>query len=412
MPNTATRHIASSLILLAGLAFGAGSRAEAQTTTVNVSTLAELQNAITAANSAGGNRIIALADGTYTTNNTLYVNAPNVTLTSQSGNRDKVVIQGDAMSANAVLKILVRAGASGFQVSNLTLQRSGSHLLQVVGEQNADNAVVHNVVFRDAYEQMLKVSIDPSNYSITGDNGLVEDSLFEYPAGIGPQYYIGGIDAHGAKNWIVRRNTFRSIVSPSQTVAEFAIHFWNQSGNPLVEQNVIVDCDRAIGFGLDGRGNTAGIIRNNMIYHSANVGQFADVAIYLEQSPNTQIYNNSIFMENSYPRSIEYRFAETSGVLIVNNLANKPIGARDGATATTGSNLESAAKSLFVNPVKGDLHLLAATAGVIDAGRTVNGLTNDIDGDARPQGAGIDIGADEWGGSSVKPNPPTGLRVN
>ncbi len=267
-------------------------------------------------------------------------------------------------------------------------------------------------MFRDAYEQMLKVSIDPSNYSITGDNGLVEDSLFEYPAGIGPQYYIGGIDAHGAKNWIVRRNTFRSIVSPSQTVAEFAIHFWNQSGNPLVEQNVIVDCDRAIGFGLDGRGNTAGIIRNNMIYHSANVGQFADVAIYLEQSPNTQIYNNSIFMENSYPRSIEYRFAETSGVLIVNNLANKPIGARDGATATTGSNLESAAKSLFVNPVKGDLHLLAATAGVIDAGRTVNGLTNDIDGDARPQGAGIDIGADEWGGSSVKPNPPTGLRVN
>jgi len=378
---------------------------------ITVSTATELQNAIATANSSGGNATILLRDGTYTLSDTLYVNAPNVIIAGQSGNREKVIIQGDAMSSTAKVKNLVRAAASGFQISNLTLQKSGWHLLQIVGELNADNAVVRNVIFRDAYEQMLKVTIDQSNYSITSDNGLVENSLFEYTAGIGPQYYIGGIDVHGGKSWTVRRNTFRHIISPSQTVAEFAIHFWNQSADALVEKNLIIDCDRAIGFGLDSRGNTRGIIRNNMIYHSANAGIFADVGIYLEQSPGTQVYNNTIFQEHAYPRAIEYRFPETTNVLIVNNLANKPILARDGATGTVGSNFVSAVRSWFANPTAGDLHILAPNTNVIEKGRAVAGLVDDFDGDARPQGPAVDIGADEWMSVQTTLPCPTNLRI-
>ena len=408
MPNKATRDLAASLVLLAGLALGLGETAHAQTT-VNVSNITELQDAINAANSGGGNRVIALANGTYTSNSMLNISAPNVTLTSQSGDRTKVIIQGDAMSAAATVKVLVRAAGSNFTLSNLTLQRTGAHLLQIVGESNADGALVHNVIFRDAYEQMLKGSIDPNNTSVTTDNGIVEDSLFEYTAGIGPQFYIGGIDVHGGKNWIVRRNTFHSIISPSQEVAEFAIHFWNTSANALVEKNVIVNCDRAVGFGLDQRGNTGGIIRNNMVYHAANAGQFADVGIYLENSPNTQIYNNSIYMENSYPRSIEYRFAATSGVQVFNNLSNKPIQARDGAAGTEGSNIVNAASNWFAAPTQGDLHLTSAGSAAVNTGRTVSGLTDDFDGDARPVGSGIDVGADEV---AVRPNPPTNVAVH
>jgi hypothetical protein len=380
-------------------------------TVLSVHNTGELASAVAAANSAGGNRVISLSDGTYTLTDTLYVNAPNVTLTSQSGIRENVIVQGDAMSDSAVVKDLVRAAGSNFTLSNLTLQKSGWHLLQVAGEQNADGAVVRNVIFLDAYQQMVKISIDQANYSITGDNGLIENSLFEYTAGIGPEYYIGGIDVHGGKNWIVRHNTFRNIASPSNQVAEFGVHFWNQSADPLVEDNIFVNCDRAIGFGLDSRGNSRGIIRNNMIYHANNGAPFADVAVYLDQSPGTQIYNNSIFTEHSYPRSIEYRFTATTNVLVVNNLANKPIMARDGATGTAGSNVENAAKSWFVNPVQGDLHLASSIAGVVDAGRAVSGLTDDIDGDPRPQGSGVDIGADEWRLAVVRPNPPTNLQV-
>lgn len=380
--------------------------------TVTVGTVSELQNAVASANTSGGNKTILVKDGTYTLPDTLYINSPNVTISGQSGVRENAVIQGDAMSATARVKNLIRVARSGFQVRDVTLKKSGWHLLQIAGEANADNAIIRNVVFLDAYEQMLKVSIDQSNYNNTGDNGLVENSLFAYTAGIGPQYYIGGIDVHGGKNWVVRNNTFRSIISPSQDVAEFAIHFWNQSADTIVEKNIIVNCDRAIGFGLDSRGNSRGIIRNNMIYHAANAGQFADVGIYLDQSPGTQVYNNTIFMENGYPRSIEYRFAETSNVLVVNNLTNKPIMARDGATGTVGSNVQTASRIWFVNPPQGDLHLPAANASVVDAGRSVTGLVDDYDGNQRPQGIGIDIGADEWLVSTpVVLTPPTNLKV-
>lgn len=409
MPHPATRKTLCTILSWATLFIALTGLANAQTVTVG--TAAELQNAVAAANSAGGNRTILLRDGTYRISNTLYVNSPNITLAGESGTRENVIIQGDAMSSSATVKTLVRAAGSNFQIRNLTLQRSGWHLLQIVGESNADGAVVSNVIFRDAYEQMLKVSIDQNNYAVTSDNGLIEDSLFEYTAGIGPQYYIGGIDVHGGKNWVVRRNTFRNIISPSQDVAEFAIHFWNQSANTLVERNLIINCDRGIGFGLDGRGNTGGIIRNNMIYHAANLGQFADVGIYLDQSPGTQVYNNTIFTEHAYPRSIEYRFTETQGVLIVNNLSNRPIGARDGATGTTGSNIETATRSLFVNAPQGDLHLAAANTTIVDAGRSVNGLSDDFDGTQRPQGSGIDIGADEWTISTIRPLPPTNLQI-
>jgi hypothetical protein len=64
---------------------------------------------------------------------------------------------------------------------------------------DADNAVIRNCILRDAYEHLVKVSQDPPNPNVTGDGRLIANCLFEYSAGTGPQYYIGGIDAHGAK---------------------------------------------------------------------------------------------------------------------------------------------------------------------------------------------------------------------
>jgi hypothetical protein len=380
--------------------------------TVTVTNISQLVGAVGTANGSQGNTTILLQDGTYTLSDTLYVKAPNVTLAGVSGNRDNVVIQGDAMSSTAKVKNLLRVSASNFKLRDLTLQRCGWHLIQIVGEENADYPIINNCILRDAYEQILKGSVDQNNIGLASDSGLIENCLFEYSAGIGPQYYIGGIDVHGGKNWIVRNNIFHSIISPTQTVAEHAVHFWNGSADNIVEKNLFINCDRAIGFGLDGRGNTRGIIRNNMIYHAANAGQFADVSIYLVESPGTEVYNNTIFMENSYPRSIEYRFSSTTSVLIVNNLLNKPIGARDGASGTVGSNVENAIRSWFLNPGQGDLHLAAGNTVVVDAGRVVSDLVEDYDGDKRPQGIGFDIGADEWSATpSSQPSAPRNLHI-
>ncbi|MBN2392719.1 MAG: VCBS repeat-containing protein [Anaerolineae bacterium] len=58
----------------------------------------------------------------------------------------------------------------------------------------------------------------------------------------------------------------------------------------------------------------------------------------------------------------------------------------------------------FVDPVNGDFHI-GATSAARDAGIAV-GVATDIDGDPRPQGAGYDIGADEYHeGIVVEPVP-------
>ena len=382
--------------------------ASAQTTTVG--TVAQLESAVANANSSGGNRTILVLDGVYSLNGTLNVTAPNVTIAGRSGIRENVVIQGDAMSHTARIGNLIRVSARNFRLSDVTLQKSGFHLIQIAGENDADAPVIRNCILRDAYQQMIKVSNDPAAPGVSSDKGLVENCLFEYTAGVGPQFYIGGIDAHASKNWVVRNNTFRNIVSPSRSVAEFAIHFWDRSADNTVEKNLIVNCDRGIGFGLDGKGNTGGIIRNNMIYHAASAGRFADTGIALTESPGTQVYNNTIVMDNSFPWSIEYRFASTTGVLIANNLTTKPIVSRNGASGVVSKNVTNAVGSWFVNPASGDLHLASAIASVVGAGQIVAGLSDDFDSQPRPAGAGIDIGADQFVAKAAF-SPPTNPRL-
>lgn len=383
----------------------------ARADTVVVSTVSELESAVSGANSNGGDRTILVADGTYTLDTGLYISAPNVRIAGQSGNRQSVIIQGDGMSYAASVGNVITVAADYFTLEDITLQRSGNHLIQIRGETDADFATIRNCILRDANEQIIKVSVNVNNTSVSSDNGLLENCLFEYTAGVGPQFYIGGIDAHSADNWIVRNNTFRNILSPSNSVAEYAIHFWNDSADNLVEKNLIVNCDRGIGFGLNSRGNSAGIIRNNMIYHAANTGQFNDVGIALHNSPDTAVYNNTVFLEHGYPYAIEYRFAGTTNARITNNLTNKPIQDQDGASGSEVSNVTNASSGWFVNATAGDLHLASEISALVDQGQSVQGLVEDFDGEARPQGAGIDIGADEYssGGTLPRPLPPSNL---
>ena len=133
-----------------------------------------------------------------------------------------------------------------------------------------------------------------------------------------------------------------------------------------------------------------------MIYHDGS-GLFPDVGIGLESSSSTEIYNNTIYLDHDlYSNAIEYRFSGTSGTLIANNLTNKLITSRDGGTATLQSNRTDALAAWFVDPPAGDLHLVRPGAPeVVDKGSVLPDLTDDFDGDRRPCGHGMEIGADE-----------------
>ena len=55
-----------------------------------------------------------------------------------------------------------------------------------------------------------------------------------------------------------------------------------------------------------------------------------------------------MFYDDAYQSAIEYRLASTTNVLIANNLSNRSIAQRDGATGTVSTNVTSAVASWFV----------------------------------------------------------------
>jgi len=311
--------------------------------TIHVNNVVQLYKAVHQSNRATGATSIVLADGRYNITQRLNFTGSHINLTSLSGDPTLVILSGQGMKKSPSAEILIDVSGSNISLSGVTLEQSANHLIQVRAEKNADNFRLSNCVLRDAYEQLLKVSSSPSSKTFA-DSGSIKNCVFEYTAGIGPQYYIGGIDAHRSRNWTIVGNTFKNIASPSLHVAEHAIHFWRKSANITVLNNTIEDCDRGIGFGLGDDVNNqtvGGLIANNSISNTNPLHQFTDAGIILEASPNIEISNNKIFIEGNYPNAIEYRFAATKNVVIKDNVTNKAIVSRDGGQAQLSDNQQA-----------------------------------------------------------------------
>jgi hypothetical protein len=297
----------------------------------NVSDVNALYSVLKLANKTGMTDI-KLAPGTYQISKTLVISAPNIRIIGDSQNPSSTRLVGLGMRSRNNVENIINVNAKHFTLDGITISDAGNHLIQISGEYDADFPTLKNCILQDSFQQLIKVSSGGKS-KLSSDYGVVENCEFKFTKGIGPNYYIGGIDAHKAKGWVVKHNIFRNIASPGKRVAEHAIHFWNGASNIVVENNIIIDCDRGIGFGLQGRPASGGAIIGNLIVHQDNNHPHADVGISLEQTPDTQVLDNRVFFANSYPNAIEYRFAETRGIVIADNKTNKPIRQRDGATA-------------------------------------------------------------------------------
>ena len=354
--------------------------------TIVVSGFGGLNRAIRKANETGGYITILLADGEYLLNRSFAIRQPGITIKGQSGNRDAVIVRGKGYRKGPT--IIFRVSAAHFTIADLTIGWVRQHAIQIKGENGADYPMIHNLRIVNTGEQMVKVTAGKGKKHRPSVGGVVQWSEFGFTEGVAPRFYTGGIDAHGTKDWIVRNNVFKNIRSPEQKVAEHAIHFWNNAQGTIVEGNTIINSDRGIGFGLSKRTHLGGVIRNNMVHTTRDVG------IGLENASDAKVYNNTVFTEN-YHNSIEYRFSGTINVEIMNNLVNKGITKRNGGNATVLGNVTSH-PSWFVNPRQGDLHLSGVQPEVIDQAEWLH-LQTDFDCDVRPQGKAIDIGADEMG---------------
>lgn len=361
--------------------------------------------------SAGPNTTFVLADGTYAISSTLQLSKAGVSLRSASNDAQKVVIDGQYQ-----VNELVAVSASDVTIADITFTHAVDHAIHAYPpSENVDvkNLTVYRARLVDNGEQFIKIN------NIAGqpgyiDDGRVECSEFLLTDAGRPHIetavsgcYTGGIDAHNAWNWVVRKNRFEGIYCETG-LAEHAIHFWKGSRDTLVENNVILDCARGIGFGLGGGAGERqypdnpyggemlahfdGIIRNNVVW--ANI-PFYDTGIEIDEAKTPKVFHNTVVSGTGATNmfsAIDARFASTITV-IQNNLTDK-ITQRDGAQATLGNNLESTPLGDFVS-AGSDFHLVPGASDAIDQGMQVSDPGLDIDGDAHDTGA-PDIGCDEF----------------
>ena len=378
-------------------------------TIVNVSTVAQLQNAVAA---IASNTTIVVARGTYALSSTLYINGTftNVGIRGATGNRDDVVIVGKGMTAasdgGVPFGIWVGGNVQGVTIADLTIRDVFYHPIML--NAGTQTPLIHNVRLVNAGQQFVKSNPDGAGGGV--DNGTVQYSVIEYET-TSRDDYTNGVDVHTGANWIIRNNLFRNIRAPSGLLAGPAILMWNGSRNSIVDGNTFVNCQREISLGLIERApddHTGGVVRNNFIYRTS--GMTGDAAILVADSPGTQVLHNSALISGTYPNAIEYRFAGTSGATIANNLLDGIVLGRDGASGSVSGNYTTAAASMFVDPTTGDLHLRPTATAVMNKIVTPpSAALLDWDGQSRPAGA-TDIGADE-ALAGAAPAAPLNLRV-
>ncbi len=221
----------------------------------------------------------------------------------------------------------------GVFVSKLTIRDAPVHAITL--NAGVKRPVIRDVHLLDIGDQMIKAN--PSGV----DGGVLEDSLMEFSSGWAPDHYVAGLDIHNGDDWLIQHNTFKNFRQKrgATTGTHPALLIWNDSRNAQVRFNRFINNDWDIALGLldaakDNPGvvdQQGGIIDGNMIYRDA--ATHGDTAIYVS-GPNTKVYHNTYYDASGfYPNAIEYRFKSTANVDIRNNLVNRTIKARDGATA-------------------------------------------------------------------------------
>lgn len=372
--------------------------------------------AIVAAAASG--TTIVLHDGFYDLSagdyaSRLTFDSPGVTLRSASGRAEQVVLDGGYVTGE-----LVSIRASNVTIADLTLKRAYYHPIHVSGRSGSpiSGTLIHNLHIVDPGEQAIKINPVEDGWA---DDGIIECSHIELTATgrsqIRNSCYTGGIDAHAARGWIVRRNRIEGFWC-ANGLSEHAIHFWRAARDTLVEQNVILDSARGIGLGLGplggsrlypddpypqvpDKGHIDGVVRNNFIAASdANLfaSEFGfDTGIGLEQATGARVLHNSVAAtQTPASSSIEWRFTGTVAE-VSNNLATHSLKPRDDALAILQGNLSGVPTTWFVDVPAGDLHLAAAGAAAVDAGTPLSAASANDDIDREWRDSHPDVGADE-----------------
>ena len=333
--------------------------------------------------------------------------------TSADGNAHGIALYGDNATAS-INNILI----DGNEIRNCVLGWSESLVLN----GNVENFVVSNNTIHDnnnigidfiGYEGICSVaSLDRARDGVCSGNVVYNIDTSTNPAYTGNR--CGNcIYVDGGTNITVERNTVHNCNIGIEIASE---HKGKSSSYITVKNNFVYNND-IMGISLGGydtnRGSTKHCkIINNTCYKNDTAKEGNGELCLQYDTQNNEIKNN-IFYTTNQNLFISNQYTTNTGNQVDYNIYYSPGGvdgsewqwkgttynslsAWQSATGNDSNGMNSDPRLL--NPGSGDLHITGSSPA-IDQGTIIASLTKDIDGDSRPLGSGIDMGADEYQGS-------------
>lgn len=336
---------------------------------VRVATIEEFKKALQTVEHGS---TILLSDGIYRTDSLLLQDRERITIRSESGNREKVILDGEGMAVKGKRHwALALHGTSDFTIADITM-RNFDYGVYIFGDGNVQRPLIHNMKFQNIWVRGVKGTHarwvwdhwdeahrhSPEQIEkVLPHDGRIQYCLFvnDRPKentndGFGGDY-ISGIDMACVARWTISDNTFVDIRGHNGG-GRGAIFVWMESREVIAERNVIVNCDRGISFGNpsgEPPHMTRGIVRNNFIVAGARQ------AIEFHQTADCIACNNTVYGRDfAYERTVEFQTGNRSPRFI-NNLVHGRMYMQEGVEQQ--SNIVGDLTGWFVNPAIGDLHL-------------------------------------------------------
>ena len=366
---------------------------------LRVQTVNELYRAAEAIPPGG---TILLADGHYVLTRRLDIHTDNVTLRSESGQRDRTILDG---GPNALGELLAVHHCSGVTIADLTVQNVRWNCIKLDTDSGVHRVTIHNCVIHNVWQRGIKGVRVPKTIDRPKEC-RVQYCLFyndrpksyaDDPADTPDNFrgnYIGGIDVMFPQGWVISDNVFYGIQGRTRS-GRGAVFLWHEAEKCVVERNVIVDCDVGIAIGNSFKPEdvsihaTGVIVRNNFIVRCPESGIVADY------TRDCLIAHNTIFdPENRLGRLIRL-VHENSGLIVANNLLIGPdIRNESSSEIRLLTNVVFPRDpGAFVDAAKGDLHLAQRLEAVVNRGTRLSQVLDDLDRQVRDDKP--DVGADE-----------------
>jgi hypothetical protein len=315
-------------------------------------------------------------------NSKIYLNSNGIYVTAAQD--EPVEIDNVEIYNNSVTGIKLVNGDDDANISNSEIHSNnvGANSGAAMNISNA-TATITNTIIRNNTTTGLGGAI--YNNGAGADLTIENSTIYENQAGTGGVLYLATSASADISRSTIRDNT---------STGEGGVVYTNGC-DVTIENSIFADNEGSNGGVISSfNGPTITMVNSTFADNTAtNRGGVIHIC-----QPGNHTVRNSIFWGNTATSDGVIAYKDCgfySGFMTITDSDVDTSGSNFGnGTPTTSNNIDPAEDPLFIDPA-GDNYHIEALSPVIDQANATYAPADDIDGDARPVGAGDDMGADE-----------------